>query len=315
MSSDQRGGMSTALASSVQRRIVMRMADPEDYGFLATPATILTPDSPPGRCVVDDSEVQVAVLGTGTDAQSQAVALHKFGIAMRNSGVAAAPAIQRLPEVVTAASLAHKDALLTIGMESEGFGPAVIQPKGPFVVTGPTGSGRTTALMTIVAELRRIAMPIHLLADRRSELTAADGMKAVVGAEPIMLAADDLVAALESLPEAAPRHAFVIEGLGELTGTEAEFGLANLIRVALANDHFVIADGEVNSLVQAYELMKRFKAGRRGLVLQPDDGMAHLLQSSFPRCQSTDFGAGRGFLVERGTPRLIQVAMAAGGHG
>jgi DNA segregation ATPase FtsK/SpoIIIE, S-DNA-T family len=310
MSSDQRGGMSTALAATVQRRIVMRMADPEDYGFLAAPATILNPDSPPGRCIVDDSEVQVAVLGAGSDAQSQSIGLDRFGVAMRNSGISSAVAIQRLPEEIRASELPHAADRITVGIESEGFGPAQIVAKGPFLVTGPAGSGRTTAVATIAAELRRLGISTVLLSDRRSELAGAGPFASVVvGPEAIMLACDDLTASFERQSAAGIRQALIIEGMGELTSSEAEYGLANLIRSALGGDHFVVAEGEANSLVQAYELMKRFKAGRRGLVVQPDDGVSHLLQSSFPRCQATDFVPGRGFLVERGAPSLVQVAL------
>jgi DNA segregation ATPase FtsK/SpoIIIE, S-DNA-T family len=306
MSSDQRGGMPVSLAASVQRRIVMRMADPEDYGSLATPLGILDPDSPPGRCVVDDAEVQVAVLGAGSDAQAQAGALDKFATAMRNSALIPAPPIRRLPEQVSGKQLAHSADLVTIGMTSEGFGAAQVSPSGPFVVTGPVGSGRTTAVKVIVAELHRVGMPVHLLADRRSELASAPGWDSViVGAESIMLAVEELSALFQTTRPSG----LIIEGLGELTNSEAEFGLADLIGIALAAGHFVVAEGEYNNLSQSYDLMKRFKAGRRGLVLQPSDGMEHLFQAGFPRCQSTDFCAGRGFLVERGMPSVVQVSM------
>ncbi len=306
MSSDQRGAMSAALAASVQRRIVMRMADPEEYGTLAVPMGILSADSAPGRCVVDDAEVQVAVLGAGSDAPAQAAALGKFASAMRNSPLIPAMPIRRLPEEVSDQQLAHTADLLTIGMTSAGFEAAQVRPTGPFVVTGPVGSGRTTAVKVITAELRRLGMATHLLADRRGELSADLGwVSSAVGAEQISLVTEDLSAILQG----AGPSALIIEGLGELTNSTAEYGLADLIRVALAAGHFVVGEGEYNTLSQSYDLMKRFKAGRRGLVLQPDDGMEHLLQSSFPRCQSTDFCLGRGFLVERGTPSLIQVSM------
>jgi DNA segregation ATPase FtsK/SpoIIIE, S-DNA-T family len=283
---------------------VMRMADPEDYGTLGAPMGILGPDSPPGRCLVDDSEAQVAVLGSSSDAQTQAASVEKFADAMRNSSQLPAMPIRRLPEQVLDQELAHFADQLTIGMAAEGFGAARVKPVGPFVVTGPVGSGRTNAVKVIAAELRRLGIPTHLLADRRGELSAAEGWTSVrVGAEQIMLATEEM----SSLFQSSGPSALIIEGLGELTNSEAEYGLADLIRTALAAGHFVVGEGEYNTLSQSYDLMKRFKAGRRGLVLQPDDGMEHLLQSSFPRCQSTDFCLGRGFLVERGTPSVIQV--------
>lgn len=313
LASDQRGGLSTSLASTIQRRIVMRMADPEEYGFLGVPAGILSPDSQPGRCIVDDQEVQVAVLGTAADAQSQAAALEAFGASMQKSGARPAEPIRRLPERVPLGSLAQRPGQLRLGMEAEGFGVATIEPIGPFLVAGPTGSGRTTAMLTILAELRRLGLPIHILADRRSPVTESVGAASlIVGADRIMDETDRLA---EGLAASAVPQAVLIEGLGELAGTEADYGLGNLIRRALAGNHFVVAEGEINSLQQAYDLMKRFKAGRRGLMLQPDDGMAHLLQANLPRSQATDFPVGRGFLVERGMWTLIQTATASQADG
>jgi len=309
LTSDQRGGLSTALASTIQRRVVMRMADVEDYGFLGVSPTILSSDSTGGRCVIDDAEVQVAVLGQRPDAQSQAVALEGFGTSMRKSGASEAPGIQRLPEHVSLPTLTHAPGLVTLGMDSETFSSVPLQPVGPFVVTGPSGSGRTCALETLVTEMKALNMPVHVLSDRRSVISSLDALASTcVGAEAISVEADTLSATLASLPITAPRHAVIIEGLGELSGTEAEYPLANLIRSAIAHDHFVVGEGEVNSLGSAYELMKRFKAGRRGIVLQPDDGQAHLLQTTFPRCKASDFVPGRGFLVEKGQSRLVQVA-------
>lgn len=311
MTSDQRSGLSQALASSVQRKVVMRMASAEDYGMIGVPTSILAADSPPGRCVVDDAEVQVAVLGSGSDASEQAEALAQFAVAMQHSGVAAAPQIRRLPELVALGELAESRDAIRIGMYSEGFATATVAPLGTFVISGAAGSGRSAALRLVAAELRRLRIPTHLLADRRSELTAADGWASVhVGGEKVAAALDDLVAELTEASRAQRRHAVLIEGMGELANSEAEYGLSGVIRAAASGDHFVVAEGETNSLGQAYDAMKRFKAGRRGLVLQPDDDMGSVVQASFPRCKSSDFVPGRGFLVERGMPQLVQVAMA-----
>lgn len=196
-------------------------------------------------------------------------------------------------------------------MYSEGFATATVEPLGTFVISGAAGSGRSAALRLVAAELRRLRIPTHLLADRRSELTATDGWASVhVGGEKVAGVLDDLVETLAAASRAQQRQAVLIEGMGELANSEAEYGLSGLIRAAASGDHFVVGEGEANSLGQAYDAMKRFKAGRRGLVLQPDDDMGTVVQASFPRCKSSDFVPGRGFLVERGMPHLVQVAMA-----
>jgi S-DNA-T family DNA segregation ATPase FtsK/SpoIIIE len=309
MTSDQRGGLSSSLAASVQRRIVMRMADAEDYGMLGVPTGILSAGSPAGRCIVDDAEAQVAVLGVASDARSQAAALERFAAAMRNTTTMAAHPIRRLPETVARGELGTEPGMISLGMASEGFATATVRPSGPFIVSGPTGSGRTQALRLIAAELHRLGIPVHLLSDRRSELTAAPGWASVaIGGEQVSETLDELSTTLTEAAARGQGQAVIIEGMGELANSEAEYALGGFIRSALSGEHFVVGEGEVNSLGQAYDAMKRFKAGRRGLVVQPDDDMGSVVQTSFPRCQSADFCPGRGFLVERGVPRIIQVA-------
>ncbi|MCL2464358.1 MAG: FtsK/SpoIIIE domain-containing protein, partial [Micrococcales bacterium] len=127
MTSDQTSGLPPMLSATVQQRVVMRMADDDDYRTLGAPIGILTSASPPGRCLADNMEAQVVLLGgdpseerkarqaghqhggpefaAPTDAQSQATNLHLFSVAIRKTGVVNdAPPIRRLPELVSLAS-------------------------------------------------------------------------------------------------------------------------------------------------------------------------------------------------------------------
>lgn len=313
MTSDQRSGLTAAMASSVQSRVVLRMADPEDYGALGVPGSILTAGSAPGRAVVEGREVQVAVLGRSGDAHAQATALEQLSAALQRLGVRPAAPIRRLPEHVSVTEIPATPGRLRVGMESEGFGPALVEPRGPFVVTGPVGSGRTTTLLTLIEELKREGFRTTVLADRRTVVTAAVPRgDAFVGSDAICAALPDLGARLEA--EASAREAFIIEGLGELGGSDAEYMLPDFIRMVITHDSFIVAEGEVTSLSQAYETMKRFKAAKTAIYLQPDDSLSSVIGAELPLSSPSKFVPGRGYLVTRGKVALVQATEPAGGE-
>lgn len=110
---------SPALASAIQRRIVLRMASADDYGMLDVPPDILSSDSPQGRGIYDGREVQVAVLGEASDAQGQAINLRRFAGSMVRAGVRPAPAVLSLAEKVNLADLPVVPGRLVIGIDSE----------------------------------------------------------------------------------------------------------------------------------------------------------------------------------------------------
>jgi S-DNA-T family DNA segregation ATPase FtsK/SpoIIIE len=52
------------------------------------------------------------------------------------------------------------------------------------------------------------------------------------------------------------------------------------------------------------------KSGRRGFSLQPDQMEGDMLyKTTFPRAKRSEFPAGRGWLVEAGRVRKVQVAI------
>ena len=105
LSADRPGALPTALGSLVQRRLLLRLADPNDYALLGAPSDVLDAKSPPGRGLLGEAEVQVAVLGGSSDVLEQGQAIRLFAESMRQAGGAAAPAIERLAEKVSLADL------------------------------------------------------------------------------------------------------------------------------------------------------------------------------------------------------------------
>src|SRR5207237_3034468 len=60
LTADRPASVPSALASAVQTRIVLRMADTNEYQGMNLPADVLKPSSPPGRGLLHGAEIQVA---------------------------------------------------------------------------------------------------------------------------------------------------------------------------------------------------------------------------------------------------------------
>src|SRR5699024_12220836 len=95
----------TSLGSSIQRRLIHRMASDDDYAAFGEPKDVLDGASPPGRCIQDGHEVQVAVHGGDSNVAIQSREVAKLAEAMRRAGVPEAPQIKRLPERVELSTL------------------------------------------------------------------------------------------------------------------------------------------------------------------------------------------------------------------
>lgn len=315
IATDQRGGLSTALASAVQRRVVLRMASSEDYGMLGVPADVLTSQAPQGRCLIEDAEVQVAVLGGTPDMLFQAAAIRGFADSMRRAGVSVAPPIRSLPARVALADL-PVDGLPVIGMSSSSLGAVAVQPRGSFVVSGPPGSGRTTALLTLATALRawRPEVRLHYFGTRRSVLAPLDLWDGrACGAADVADAARILAAEILLPTPGEPPYAVFVEGIADFALGEADLPLQELAKLCLAEDHFLVVEGEAATLTSPTGLLGLVKSSRRGVALQPDPGDGTpIFRTQFPRINRADFPPGRALLVGGGTTTVIQIATTGG---
>ncbi|MEO8527527.1 MAG: FtsK/SpoIIIE domain-containing protein [Pseudolysinimonas sp.] len=311
---DRAGSIPTSLSSSIQRRLVLRLANVDDYSMLGVPADVLSPMSPPGRGILDDLETQVAVLGRDPNVAVQARELDALAEAATKAGVVAAPPIERLAEDIPIESLKPKKDEVLIGISDDTLQPVGIDPTGAFVVAGPPGSGRSTALATIGAALARTRPDTkrYLLSTRRSAI-GRTGAWTVTADSPETL--DRAVAALAKLvdgPALAPGSVAVfLENLADFTGTSVEYELERIVKALLKAEQFVVAEAETSTWAQAYSLGQPIRAGRRGLLVQPDEGDGDvLLNTSLGRIRRGSLPPGRGYLVGGGRARRLQVARA-----
>ena len=154
-------------------------------------------------------------------------------------------------------------------------------------------------------------MTLYLLTARRASDLSALSEWAEVAAGPEATAA--LAARLQAELRAGTRQgamAVVVERVDDLAGTAAESPLSGLVKACIDSDHFVVAEGETMFFSSSFGLAGLVKTSRSGLALQPDgiEGQT-VFRSSFPAFNRADLPEGRGFLMQRGRPQLLQVAL------
>ena len=100
LTADRPASLPSRFSSRVHHRLVLRLADDNDYFMAGAEAGALTPDSPPGRGLLGRAEFQVAVFGGATGTTAQARAIGQLAAAMRRQQVPDAHGVEQLPDIV-----------------------------------------------------------------------------------------------------------------------------------------------------------------------------------------------------------------------
>ena len=314
IASDQRSGLPTNLAAAVQGRLILRMSSSDDYSVFGVPGDVLTMASPPGRGLMAGQEVQVAVLGGSTDVTVQAAAVTAFADATRKAGVGETPPIESLADDIPLGDLPTEfRGRPVLGVASSSLEPHGFDPKGTFIITGPSGSGRTTALAATAAGLYRFssASALYLMTPRRQSELLDLGVWAetAVGTDAATALASRLAADVEAGRITRPVAVFV-ERIDDLAPAGVENALTSLVKACVDNDQLVVAEGESGFFTTNYGLQSLLKTSRSGLALHPDgnEGLS-VFKANLPALNRAELPPGRGFVVEKGKFELLQVAL------
>lgn len=307
---DSTKSLPPSLAASVQRLLVLRMASTDDYLSLSMPRDVLNAASPPGRGMIDGDEIQLAIFGGNANLALQARQVEKLAETLRRQGVEQAPRIESLPESLDLNVLpVATPGNVLIGVDDYNLEPTGLAANGALMLTGPPGSGRTTALVTIAEALKRSTpgtRRVYLGSRRSSVSTMPVWDEAFTTAANVEVELQRLVDLVES--ETTPVALF-IEGVTEFADTEAEMDLVNLIKAVIKGNMFVVGEAESSTWASAWSLSGFFKSGRRGLLMNPGDLEGDTLMStSLGRLIGNKFIPGRGYIVGRGKAFKVQVA-------
>ena len=312
VTADRVNAIPLALNSSIQRRLILRLPTRDDYMNAGVPRDILTTSSPPGRGVLDKLELQMAVLGGDSNVAVQAKRVDGLAASMRKLGIPEAPPVLALPDDIDLASLGTSTEGVRIGVADETLLPLDIEPIGALAVTGPPGSGRTTALVTIGTSLRRLKprARIYLLSGRRSSIANEPiWSQATHDQDEVLELLDDLRDELESGTLQPGEVTVVLEYLSDFAGTPVERTLEAVVKALLKQEQFVVAENDLATWNQIHGIGGAIRSKRRGLILQPAEGEAdNLLATPLGRIKRGSLPVGRGYYVAFAKAQKLQVA-------
>ncbi|MDD9205676.1 phosphopeptide-binding protein, partial [Georgenia sp. 10Sc9-8] len=283
------------------------------------PRDVLAATSPPGRGMTDGGlELQVAVVGGTAVPVEQVSALARLAADLRGRATAVAPPVRRAPELVRSEDLPeHVRGRPVLGLAVDTLEPVGFEPAGTFLVTGPPGSGRSNAVHWLTDAVARVAPNARLvhLGTRRTALAGRAGWhRSATGDDAAEVARSVAALFTDPAPEGRTTAVLVVEDLPDFLAGPAETALTELIKKVRRNGHLLLAEGESSAWTAPWPLLTEVRAGRRGLVLQPDgpEGEA-VLRTLFPRVRRTDFPPGRALVADRGHVRPVHLPLVVSG--
>lgn len=298
---DRSTSVPSAVASNIQRRIVLRLADEGTYLMLGAPKDILDASSPPGRAIVDGYEAQIAIVGGTANVAEQSRAVEALAPRIAAWGRPPAPPVGSLPKEVRLSALpVEADGQPTIGVGDVTLGPVGFEPAGSFLIVGPPSSGKTTALVVLAQSILRwrpTSKPF-LFGSRRSSIKEAlPWVESALTPETATTLATELTQ-LVGDEEVTNRLVIVIDTITEWQGSAAEGALTELIKAVNRSEHVILTDGDVSAMSSGWGLVAEVKGARRGIALIPDtfDGES-VFKVPFPRIARTESPPGRGLQV------------------
>jgi S-DNA-T family DNA segregation ATPase FtsK/SpoIIIE len=309
---DRPGAITTSLNSMMQQRLTLRLASADDYLLVGVPSDVLSVTSPPGRGIMVDNELQVAVLGGDRNMGAQAAAIAELANTLRDKGFPAPEAVARLSDRIPLDSLPPSSASgdPIVGVADESLTPIGVASHGTFLVAGPPGSGRTTALVTLAQAVHRTdpaARIIHVAPTRSAISGLQVWSESVTGVAEALALSSSLISRAQS-GSSAPLMV-VMESVTGFANTDAESELARMVKILSEASGFVVGEAEVSTWNQGYQLGPVFKSARRGLLLAPGGVESDtLLNTPIGTIRRRDFPPGRGVLVKNGKGVWLQVA-------
>ncbi|WP_328708312.1 FtsK/SpoIIIE domain-containing protein [Microbispora hainanensis] len=344
-----RSGLLGQISTVFDDRLVLRLADPADYGLAGLPVRDLPSAMPPGRALAVGEhglvESQIALLCDDPSGPAQVAVVQELArTAAARFGGSDTPAkwawpsepplrVDALPMRITASQAldlepayeppsalwallgAGGDALVPMGVDLQGQGPAA-------VIAGPPRSGRSSALVTAARSLLGRGTPVLVVTPRRSplrDLAGTPGVLAVLDGNARSVTgggADDfggLPGALDPLALVAGHERYVVAvDDAELISPDSPLGLAldEMLRTGRDGEHGLLIAGATGDLATAYRgFAAEARKGRTGLLLNVQSPADGDLFAVRLPRGAVGGPPGRGLLVVSGVATPIQAAV------
>jgi S-DNA-T family DNA segregation ATPase FtsK/SpoIIIE len=323
-----RSGLMGEIASSFAERLVLRLADPQDYSFAGIMPKDVPKEVPSGRALkgTDDGvqESQIALLAENPNGQSQVAALQEIArtaaqtwprpapeqrpirVDVLPARIKASEAMALQPDFTPPSDLwalfaAGGDELSPLGLDLEESGPG-------FVISGPPKSGRSSTLVAATVSLLQRGTEVILVTPRRSPLREFASEDGVLGSLNAESSSDELEALTQS---ARGPYVIVVDDAELIYDTSLDEALEDEIRRGMDGGIGVIMAGAVDTLSSQYRgSVVQARKSRNGLLLSPqgsaDGEMFNIRISSN---SATGGPTGRGLFVQGGEVMPAQAVL------
>ena len=310
------------IAALVEDKLVLRLADREDYRLVGIKPRNVPEEVPPGRAFRADSgaELQVAFVGDDPSAPAQAAALRRIAKEARSRW----PATQRtnrpfrvegLPASVdfeqawssAVAVRPHSPLWALVGVGGDELEPVGVDLSsgGGFVVAGPSKTGRSTALRGMARSLAAGGAAVVVICPRPSplaDLARTKGVRVFTGVPE----AEELATALA---RAKGPVAVVIDDAEAFARTPADDAVRDLVRERGRGRFAVIVGGQLEELKSELRgTIVEARKAKAGLLLSPPSALdGDLVGARLPRQLVGRMPPGRGVLAVDGELGVVQV--------
>jgi S-DNA-T family DNA segregation ATPase FtsK/SpoIIIE len=332
VAASDRAGLVGRLASSVDSRLVLRLADRGDFSLIGLPPRAIPNDLPAGRGFLAGDLTQTHIYLLDPDpagaAQLTALATIAANAAARDTQLppTAHPCrVDPLPERVTLpelnASERHGGAQVTIGVGGDALGAIsvdLLDPGPGFVIAGPPRSGRSTALATVATSLRHNGWRVIGVSARPSPIAAYVDEAFEATDLALELALDQNLSqpirqAIGGAGHAGTPLAVVVDDAELVTDTPAAGVLDRFMRAARDRGHIMAVAGTTDDLSIGFRgFIVDARRARTGVLLTPRSALdGEALGIRLPRDTGGRWPPGRGLLVSRGVACPLQLALPA----
>lgn len=317
---DRPGAVPAALASAVSGSLVLSLSNPMDYATLGLARLSKFGDLTSGRAFDrSGTEIQIAVVGdptAGTSGDQLRDAVRSLATSAGATDVVVP--LRLLPTSVALSELTPSNSLreLVVGVD-ERYRPAAVnldrEPR--FLVVGPSGSGRSTALRTVVSAIRSVEplAPMFLFAPRRTPLTELGGWTSTSNTPETMLQVVGELRTAISARSGEGGHPIVVvidDGDDLAESTSPLSGAFDQIQRAAADSGVIFL-----AAVTSFKAMRTYsswigplRSAKNGLLLWADSQSADVFETRLPNAPSGDVPPGRAQLFSARGSRPIHIA-------
>jgi DNA segregation ATPase FtsK/SpoIIIE, S-DNA-T family len=316
LTADRRTSLGHSTFGLIPQRVVLRLANDDEYYNLNVKASMIGTHSPEGRAIWNDRETQIAVTGGSVRADEQSIAISKLGAQLRRQrpGVRT-PEIGVLPTEVDRQKLVERfPGAFAMASSSLKAIPIALSEPG-FLVSGPMKSGKSLALVCIAEALRDISpnRPILLISPRSDPIQHHPVWSHVAAGENDALALlKQFTDELSHIPQAEP-PVVMLDDFHHLHETDVGQVVSALLKGAKEHPVAIVAssDSAVARRASQYNPIGELRQYKRGLLLAPDNGAGDgdTLNVTLPNTSIKVWPAGRGYFVVGGAMELVQVGV------